>query len=411
MLARLIPSTVALALLLVLVGCSAGTSGPGLYYCPMHPQMTSDRPGDCQICGMHLVQGSPTSAGAADPSSPTGLVPIEIPPDKRGALGITFGLVEKRDVRVEVNAPVEIVADETRIFRVVSRVEGYIDGLRVPYAGATVRKDQVVLSIYSPNLLATQQQFIGQGSSDTRRGTAATSATATNAPEISERDEAFRQRLRYWGFADSQIDRLQSTGKAESSLEVAAPATGFVTEKNAVLGQRVTPGDTLLVITDLSVVWAVIEVSEKDVPVVRPGLDLNLSLAALPGRSFSGKVKFFQPVLDPQTRTMRVFAEVRNARTDLKPGMIGTAELSLPSREGLVVPEGAILRSGETSYAFVEDADGRLVPTAVALGARGRDGYEVLSGLTEGERVATSAAFLLDSESSLKAALEAMEAR
>ena len=201
---------------------------------------------------------------------------------------------------------------------------------------------------------------------------------------------------------------LLKTGKAENSLILQAPAGGVVTEKNAILGQKVFPGDTLLVITDLSAVWAEANVSETDIPSVKVGGPMEVSLPSLPGRTFGGKIKFFLPVLDAQTRTMRVFVEVPNRDLALKPGMLGAALLTVDEGERLAVPEGAVMGAGGQPYAFVDRGGGTLTPVRLTLGARSDGYYEILSGLTIGQRVVTSANFLLDSESSLKAALEAV---
>ena len=436
----------ALLTLALLAACSGPAKEQALHYCPMHPQVTRDGPGDCQICGMHLVpraetavaskgsEGSVylcpmhpevTSPGPADCSicgmhlvakpaplelagggnSPDGLAPVEVSAEKRAELGLTFDTAQRRRFAQSVRSSARIVADETRIFRVISRVDGYVDRLYVWYSGKPVRKGEPLLAVQSLTLAGLQQQYITTQGTEARRTT-----PARPGQDPYEADEAARQRLRYWNFSEEQIDRILKTGKPEGYLDLVSPSAGVVTEKGVVLGQRVAPGDLLFVVTDLSRVWAEADVSEQDAPSVTVGMPMEVRVGALPGRSFAGRVKFFEHVLDPATRTMKVFAEVVNPGLALKPGMLGNADLRLEPREHLAVEEGAVVHTGDRCYVFVAEGD-RLVPRTVVLGAHG-DGYvEVRSGLEEGQRVATSATFLLDSESSLKAGLAAAGSR
>jgi Cu(I)/Ag(I) efflux system membrane fusion protein len=351
---------------------------------------------------MHLVAKVAATGHGSGGSFPEGLGPIEIAQDRRGELGLTFGEVERRTLGDSVRSSARIVPDETRIHRVISRVDGYVDKLYVWYAGEKVRKGQPLLAVQSLTLAGLQQQYLTTQAAEGRRTT-----PSRPGQETSETDEAAKQRLRYWNFSEEQIDRILKTGKPEGYLDLVSPTAGVVTEKGVVLGQRVAPGDLLFVVTDLSRVWAEAEVSESDAPSVRVGLPMEVRMGALPGRTFSGKVKFFQPVLDPGTRTMKVYAEVPNTGLDLKPGMLGTAELRSAPRECLSVPEAAVLRTGEATYVFVKEGEAHIVPRTVVLGTRGGGYCEVLSGLKAGDRVATSATFLLDSESSLRAGLAA----
>ncbi len=392
--------------LLLLAGCSSASAQQhGMYYCPMHPQVTSDEPGDCSICGMSLVPVA--KAGASADSIPEGLAPLTLRPGTRESLGMTFGSVESRSVSRTIRASGRILADESRIYRVVARAEGFIDKLYIQYAGLAVLKGQPLLGLYGLNLISVQQQFLNSIPSDGRRFLPPPSSRdAASAPGTERGDDTQRQALKYWDFSDEQINRILKTGKAESTLIVTAPISGIVTEKNAILGQKVSPGDTLFVIMDLSEVWAEADVAEMDVPSIRVGMPMELRPSSMPDRIFKGRVKYFQPLLDPQTHTMKVVLEVPNPGLALKPGMLGTVELAADTRRCLTVPEDAVMRTGRGSYVFVQEGE-LLVPRTVVIGPRCDGCFEVISGLKEGEKVATSANFLLDSESSLKASLQA----
>jgi Cu(I)/Ag(I) efflux system membrane fusion protein len=444
--AALALATVALAALLALsLGCSARAESRAVYYCPMHPEVTSTRPSDCPICGMHLVlppsdppsdHGASVPAGytcpmhpdvvsrepgdctkcgmhlvpaepAAEGASPAALAPVSLDAQGRGRLGITVGEASVRTMAKTLEASGQIIPDETRVFRIIARVEGFVDQLQVPYAGLRVRKDAPLLGLYSLSLLSVQQQYLNAFPSDGRRYVAPpTRPNAVPSDEAEDREDTQRQRLKYWDFSDEQIDRIRRTGKTENSLILVAPSSGWVTDVGIVLGQRVSPGDLLMVVTDLSHVWAEAEVAEMDAPKVRIGMPMEFQPASMPGRSFRGRVKFSHPILDPQQHTMKVVVDLANADGALKPGMLGAATLRCEERRCLAVPEGAVLRSGEGEYAFVEK-DGRLLPRKLVVGERSGGYVEVAEGLQAGDRVVTSASFLLDSESSLQAALRA----
>jgi len=444
--------TILLGALLLSAGCSASAQDKGLYYCPMHPQVTADKAGDCPICGMHLVLPAATGPvgptptwaarfvcpmhpqvtadkagdcpicgmhlvqeapgkGPAQADLPAGLAAVTVASGVRERMGVTTGEVQKRPMIRSIRASGRITPDETQIYRVIARVEGFVDQLFVPYAGARVARGQPLLGVNSPNLLSVQQQFLNASPSDGRRFVAPPTRPGAPSAESQEKgDDTQRQRLKYWDFSDEQIDRIQQSGKAETSLILVAPAGGFVTEKNALLGQKVFPGDLLMVVTNLSRVWAEADVPEMDAPSIQVGMRMVIRPTSLPGRAFEGRVKFFQPLLDPQSHTMKVVVELPNPQGTLKPGMLASAELESGARDAVAVPEGAVLRTGESDYAFVEEGE-RFVPRAVVLGARANGCFEVLSGLKEGERVVTSATFLVDSESSLQASLQAARAQ
>ena len=375
----------------------------------MHPQVTSDKPGSCSICGMDLVKAKAREATMSG-EAPSGLAPIRVSEETARRIGLRFAKVEKRPFSKNIRAAARIAAEEPRIHRIFSKIEGYAQDLRVDYTGAYVKKGQAMMGIYSLGLVSIQQQYLAGVPGDGRRFVAPPRPAPGDANPTASQEDVMRQRLLSYDFSYDQIDRILKTRQAEDTLEVGAPATGYVTQKNVFEGQRILPGDLLYEVTDLSQVWAEAEVNEMDVPLIRKGMPVTLTLPSLPGKRYRGTVRFFVPVVNPSTRTMKVVAEVPNREVDLKPGMFADVVLDVDQGEQTVVPEGAVLRSGLRDYVFVRSAGGDLVPTEVGLGMKTDGAYQVLRGLNQGEEVALGATFLVDSESNLQAALQAAAA-
>jgi Cu(I)/Ag(I) efflux system membrane fusion protein len=249
--------------------------------------------------------------------------------------------------------------------------------------------------LYSPELVSTQEEYlIALKAKDTPGGEALLAAT--------------KRRLQLWDISDQQIHDLQETGVAQQYMTLYAPASGIVTDKQVLAGHKVMPGEALMSIADLSVVWGEADIYQSDLPYVQVGTPLELSLPYWPDQAFKGKVIFVSPTLDPESRSMRARLEIPNPNGLLKPGMYGDARLFYQRGEKLAIPASAVMFSGKGIYAFKDGGDGRLIPVAITIGARSDDWYELLDGLLEGDRIVVSANFLVDSESSMKAAIEAM---
>jgi len=262
-----------------------------------------------------------------------------------------------------------------------------------------------LLTVYSPQLVSAQQEYL---STFQATGSAASNSVGSVDGGLKVLLESARQRLQLWDVSDDQIARLERTGQVEKTVTLYAPASGIVADKGVMAGQKIVSGESLMVVTDLSVVWGEADVYESDLPYVKVGMPMEISLPYWPGKMFSGKVSFISSSLDRETRTLKVRLEIPNPELLLKIEMFADARLSYPLGLRLVAPESAIMRTGERNYAFRERGEGRLEPIDVKVGIRNSGYYEILSGLNDGDSVVTSANFLVDSESSMRAALEAL---
>jgi len=352
------------------------------YQCPMHPTIIADKPGDCPICGTKLVPMK--TASDAHTSTVPGQATVAITPEVRQRMGLTLGLVEKRNLTREIRTSARIVADETRLSRVTTKNEGWVEKLFVNVTGQQVKKGDPLLTVYSPELVSAQEEFL----------------LATDSLK-----KASRRRLELWDISDAQIAQLEKAGKAEKNLTLYAPAAGVVLERMVLPGQKIMPNEPLLIVGDLSVVWADADIYQSDLPFVKEGMPVTVTVS---DKTFTGQVTFITPTLDPATRTMRARLEIPNPELFLKPEMYATARLTSPLGEMLAIPETAVMRTGDHTYAFKGGGEGKLIPVAIQIGARSAGYFAVVAGLQEGDRVVTSANFLVDSESSLKAALAAM---
>ena len=329
-------------------------------------------------------------------------VPIRLDPAERQAIGLTWGTVERRPLERTVRAVGRLAYDERRLTDVTLKVGGWVEDLFVDYTGATVARGAPLLTLYSPDLVTAEQEYL------LARETAARLAASTVAGAAESADallRASRERLRLWDLDDAQVRALERTGRVTLAPTIRAPRGGVVVEKAVVRGTRVEPGTVLYRIADLSVVWVFADIYEIDLPFVHVGERATVTLAAVPGRTFPATVAWIAPAVDARTRTARVRLDLRNGDgIVLRPDMYGDVTLHADLGERLLVPETAVLDSGRRQVVFVDGGDGRLVPRPVELGVRLPEWAEVRGGLAEGERVVTSANFLVDSESRLEAA-------
>ncbi len=406
---------------LVVAGCGEKEAGAGAYYCPMHPSYVSDRPGDCPICNMRLVPreaaGSPSHAKADSAhagSQPTGEMPAGALPglatvsmDARGRelAGIQTAVAKREPVHESVRAAGIVLADETQVRHIHTRIDGFVEKLHVASIGQFVRHGDPLLDIYSPELLASQEEFL-------RVRETAARFTASELSEVRRGGEdlllAARRRLLLYEVPASFITALEHSGKVQRTVTLEAHVSGHVTAKSVAEGMHVTPGEDLYTVTDLSRGWVEADFYENEARFVQVGQSAILHPAFAPSLEMTGRVAYVYPYLDPSTRTLKVRFEFPNPSLELKPAMFVDVTLAVESLPTVVVPASAILDSGVRRVIFVEVQPNRFEPRLVEVGLRSADKAEILSGVQEGEAVVVRANFLLDSESRLRGALTGM---
>jgi len=359
---------------------------------PMHPAYKSDKPGKAPDCGMELVPVYDDGAGPAT-STVTGYANVKLTSDRQQLIGVQTGMTEMRSLGRSMRTVGRVAVDETRLYKITTKFDGYIEKLYVNVTGQQIRKGQPLFSVYSPDLLSTQQEYL------------LAMRAAKQAPSLLA---AARQRLLLWDITSAEIRELERTGTARKSVTVHSPANGFVLNKIAVEGARVTAGEPLFEIANLDHVWIQADVYESELQFIRLGAPAVTTLSYIPGRTWTGRVTFIAPTVDPMTRTVKVRSEFDNADGALKPDMFGDVVIQQPARQVVVVPESAVLQTGTRSVVFVVKGDGTFEPREVSVGTKSEQFYEVRSGLRAGEKVVTQANFLIDSESRLKAALAEM---
>jgi len=379
---------------------------------PMVPGYKSDKPGKSPFMDMELVpvyeETATGASGASAPQAVGGYSTIQVPSDRQQAIGVRLGKAETRELTKTIRAVGRVTFDETLHRQVHAKFEGYVERLFVDYTGKAVRRGQPLLSIYSPELLATQQEYLLALRARRQFQSSTNPDVARGGVDLYD---SARQRLLLWDISPGQIAELERTGKPEKALTLYSPVDGFVMTKNAVQGGRVMPADTLFDIAGLQRVWVEADVYESDAPFVAVGQTARVSLASLPGRAWTGRVAFIAPVFDEKTRTVRVRIELPNPDGTLKPEMFADAVLERPLGRVVTVPEGAVLWPGTRTLVFVAKGDGRFEPRTVEAGAKVDGQWEIRKGIRPGEEVVTQANFLIDSESRLKAALSAMAPR
>jgi Cu(I)/Ag(I) efflux system membrane fusion protein len=404
---------------------------------PMHPSYRSDRPGMAPDCGMPLEPVYANGAAPAerrvlyyyDPEQPgyrsenPGFNPetgnelaahhegdpppgaLSVPRRKQQLIGVTYGTVEITPVARTIRAVGRVAADETRIHHVHAKIEGWIEDVAVGFVGQQVRKGELLFRLYSPDLLAAQQEYLLALRARDELARARREDTRRHAAALVE---AARRKLALWDLTPEQIAELERTRQARRTLDFYSPAQGHVTQRNVFPHHQVKPETELYTIVDYSRVWVLADVYEADIPAVGVGMAATVHLPYAPGGSFPSRVSYVQPELDGATRTLKIRLELANPRLTLKPEMYVEVDLRVTGAPRLTAPAEAVLDAGHTHTVFVDRGEGYFEPRTVEVGERVGGRIVILHGLRPGERVVTSGNFLLDAESKLKSAAGAM---
>lgn len=427
--------------------------------CPLHHDITSDTPERCPKCGMEMVPNAecgPACAGAStgdpaikpqapgaaakerkllfyrnpmDPSvtSPVpakdpmgmdyvpvyddapkatitvkGLAPVEMSPQALRLAGVQTAEARREPIDKSVRTVGLVVPDERRIRHVHTKIAGWIEKLHVNFTGQVVRKGEPILAIYSPELLATEEEFLRVREAATRFSTSDMEEVRRGGDEMLA---AARRRLQLFDVPTRFIDELERRGTPQRTVTLLAPVSGFVTAKSTFEGQQVEPGQELFTVTDISSVWIEADIYEFEAPLVRVGQGAVINFPYDPTYHLSGRVTYINPFLSPETRTLKARFEFPNPDFRLKPSMYADVELQVDAGEAVVVPDSAVMDTGTRQVLFVEHGAGRFEPREVRVGIRSSGRAQILEGLKEGETVVVHANFLLDSESRLRAAI------
>ncbi len=392
--------------------------------CTMHPSVREKGPGKCPICSMDLVPvmkesatpagssksapqhdhaamlaGKPSDSSATSSPSHEFVVPVE----RQQQIGVRYAKVERKPLRHTIRAVGLIVPDKTRNWQFVSRVDGYVQKLVVTAPGELVEKDAPLLSIYSPDLLTSEREFVEL----LRMRDQAKSKDARETPQ--RLIESAKRRLQLWNVTEQQIAYLEKTRKASDTLTLLSPFRGVVQSVPVEQGKSVKPGDLLVEVADLSVVWLWAEFYENELSMLQVGQKLTVTAKSYPGQNFDGTLSLIDPFLDATKRTAKVRIDIPNPDFKLRPGMYVNAELEMDMGAALTIPVSAVMPTGTRSVVFVDKGEGKLEPRIVELGSKYGDIYEVKSGLQGDERVVASANFLIDAESKVQGALRGFE--
>lgn len=416
------------------------------YHCPMHPHYHSDKPGSCPICGMKLVpdDGSTSPAGE-DTQKPTGKIlyyrdlkapefksdkpginpetggtlepvyesdaaampmgTIRVSPEKQQLIGVKFGEVTPSAGMHAFRSVGQVAMDETRFTKVQTRIDGWIEKVYVDFTGKFVEKGQPLLTMYSPEMLASQREYLlALRSKEIMKG----SPLSDSQQQSDSLLAAARKRLELFSLSEAQIQEITRTQQPLTNITVYSPISGYIMMRNAFPKQRITPETELYTVVDLSKVWIMADVFENEASMIQVGMAARIKPSYGTGQAFNGRVSYIQPSVDPTTRTLKVRIEAANPNMMLKPEMFVNVEFSVSMPARMTVPAEAVLDTGLKQTVFVDRGNGYLEPREVEIGERIGDRLEVLKGLTPGERIVTSGNFLIDSESQLKSSAAGM---
>jgi Cu(I)/Ag(I) efflux system membrane fusion protein len=422
----------------------ASATGKVQYQCPMHPSVHQDHPGDCPTCGMKLEKVDESGAFEVPPGerkvvfyrSPmdpkqtshtprkdemgmdylpvyldelqgagpvTGLVTVRIDPARQQLIGLVTARATTGAIGGALRTTGRVAVDETRVHRVNVKFGGFVERVQADFVGQLVRQGEPLFSIYSPELLAAQEDLLL--ALRTQQRLASARGLAADGEDLAS---SARRRLQLLDVPASTLARIEQTGQAERTIMVLSPVSGVVVKKEVVPGMKLEAGGMPYELWDLTSVWVLADVYETDLQHVKVGAPATVTFKALPGQEYQGRIAFVDPVLDPRTRTAKVRVSLANRGAALKPEMFGEVILKTAQRQALRIPGDAVIDSGTRSVVFIALGDGKFQPRVVRLGASDGDLVEVEDGLAAGDEIVTRANFLVDSESRLKASLQAL---
>ncbi|HYL34779.1 MAG TPA: FixH family protein [Bryobacteraceae bacterium] len=344
--------------------------------------------------------GEPPASGTS-PSEPN-LVPVTLTPQRMQSIGVKTGAVEYRQVHDEIRTTGNVETDETRLAEVQVRFAGWIQKVFADATFKQVRKGQPLLTIYSPELVRTENEYVLAKQNRDLLAQSTVPGVASGAGTLLS---STTERLKQWGIPEREIQDLEETGQIKRELEIDSPASGYIVERNALPNMYVQPGTKLYSVADLSTVWVYAQLFQNDIGRVKVGDSAVVTVDSYPGRTFPGRVSFIWPQFDQTTRTAKVRLEIPNPGMKLSLGMFVNVKLALALGRQLVIPASGVYQSGTRQIAFIDHGDGHYEPRELEVGARAGDDVVVTKGLKAGERVVTSANFLIDSESQLQAAM------
>ncbi len=399
--------------------------------CTMHPSVRLKEPGTCPICGMDLVsvmkkgitqtgtsgktmeekketQGMQGMSGMHGMTGMTKTGDKElkstfmVSPERQQIIGVKTQPVIVRPLERVIRTDGIVQLDETKIEHIHTKISGWIEKVFVDFQWQHVKKGDPLFTIYSPELVSTQEEFLIALRSQKLLGDSRFKDIASSSNSLVD---ATRRRLQLWDISNNQIKELENTGKVKKSLVIYSPVTGHVAYRNAFENMHVEPNTRIYTIADHSTVWVQVDIYENEISLVKLGQEATMTLTSYPGEEFHGKVSFIWPHLHPETRTVKVRLEFPNPDLKLLPEMYANVELKVPLGKGLTVPSSAVLRTGKQDIVFVDKAGGNFQMRRIQIGKKSGENYQVLRGLKEGEKVVSRANFLIDAESKIQAAM------
>jgi Cu(I)/Ag(I) efflux system membrane fusion protein len=372
---------------------AAVDAGVAYYTCAMHTFVREKEPGKCPVCGMTLVA---VMKGDADAMEAGGPAVFTVAADRQQEIGVTYAKVERRVLKRSLTGVGTVDYDKEKAWAFVARTDGYVKELYVASPGEVVGSGEKLLTFYSPDLFTAEREYVMLlGMQDAAGGSLLESA---------------RQRLKQWNVSDGEIAELDKTRKPAEEVTLYSPFRGVVRTVAAEQGGSVKAGDKLVEVADLSRVWVWAEFYESELAGVEKGQRVTVSVKAYPGVVFDGTVAVIDPFLDEGRRTFRVRVDIENQGMKLQPGMYADVTVDEMGGMGLTIPLNAVMPTGKRDVVFVDRGQGRLEPRAVVLGDEYDGSYEVKAGLAEGEKVVSSATFLIDAEAQLQGALQGLDA-